>query len=61
VRGVPAPWQAVPPRAPVLVAHLTALAVVAASAAWLATAKLPRNGQDALVQSAQPDRARQEE
>ncbi len=61
VRGDPAPWRAVPPRAPVLVAHLTALAVVAGSAAWLAKAKLTRNGQDALVQSAQPDRARQEE
>jgi hypothetical protein len=61
VRGDPAPWQAVPPRAPVLVAHLMALAVAAASAAWLAMAKLTRNGQDTLVQSAQPDRARQEE
>jgi hypothetical protein len=61
VRGDPAPWQAVPPRAPVLVAHLAALAVVAGSAVWLATAKLTRNGQDTLVQSAQPDRARQEE
>jgi hypothetical protein len=61
VRGDPAPWQAVPPRAPVLVAHLTALAVAAGSAAWLAMAKLTRNGQDTLVQSAQPDRARQEE
>jgi hypothetical protein len=61
VRGDPAPWQAVPPRAPVLVAHLTALAVAAGSAAWLAMAKLTRNGQDTLVQSAQADRARQEE
>ena len=61
VRGDPAPWRAVPPRAPVLVAHLTALAVAAGSAAWLATAKLTRNGQDTLVQSAQPDRARQGE
>lgn len=61
VRGDPAPWQAVPPRAPVLVAQLTALAVAAGSAAWLAMAKLTRNGQDTLVQSAQPDRARQEE
>jgi hypothetical protein len=61
VRGDPASWRAVPPRAPVLLAHLTALAVVAGSAGWLATAKLTRNGQDTLVQSAQPDRARQEE
>jgi hypothetical protein len=61
VRGDPAPWQAVPPRAPVLVAHLTALAIAVGSAAWVATAKLTRNGQDTLVQSAQPDRARQEE
>jgi hypothetical protein len=45
----------------VLVAHLMALAVAAGSAAWLAMAKLTRNGQDTLVQSAQPDRARQEE
>jgi hypothetical protein len=61
VRGDPATWQAVPPRAPVFVAHLTALVVVAGSAAWLAMAKLTRNGQDTLVQSAQPDRAGREE
>jgi len=53
VRGDPALWRAVPPRAPVLVAHLVALAVAAGSAAWLAVAKRTRNGQDSLVQSGQ--------
>jgi hypothetical protein len=53
VRGDPAPWRAVPPRAPVLIAHLTALAATAGSVAWLTAAKRTRNREDCLVQSPQ--------
>lgn len=53
IPGDPAPWRAVPPQAPVLLAHLMALAMAAGSAAWLAVARLTRKGKDTLIQSAQ--------
>jgi len=52
LRGDPAHWPAVPPRTPVLAAHLIALAIAAGSAAWLVVAKLTRKG------PRQPDKVR---
>jgi hypothetical protein len=53
VGGEPTAWRATAPRTPVLVAHLTALAVAGGAAVWLIAARLTRKEQNSLVQSGQ--------